>query len=46
LKKYNNDTDLGMKPGNDLESPRIALTDLEKDVNKAISKTIRKQQQR
>ncbi|CAF0728757.1 unnamed protein product [Adineta steineri] len=34
-KKYDTDTDLGIKPGNNLESPRIALAEVEKNVNKA-----------
>ena len=37
-KKYDNGTDLGMKPGNGLESPHIALVDVEKGINKARSK--------
>ncbi|UJR33894.1 hypothetical protein I4U23_021314 [Adineta vaga] len=35
LKKFDNNTDLGMKPGNDLESPRIPLEEVEKTVNKS-----------
>ena len=37
--KYDNGTDLGMKPGNGLDSPHIALAEVEKNVNKAISMT-------
>jgi len=38
-KKHDNETDLGMKPGNGLESPHIAVVDVEKNVNKARSKS-------
>lgn len=37
-KKFDNETDLGMKPGNGLDSPHIALSDVMKGVNKARSK--------
>jgi hypothetical protein len=36
-RKFDNQTDIGIKPGNGLHSPRIALADVEKNVNKAIS---------
>ena len=36
-RKFDNQTDIGIKPGNGLHSPRIALADVEKNVSKPIS---------
>ena len=38
FKKYDNPVDLGIKPANRLQSPKIALADVEKNVNKSTSK--------
>jgi hypothetical protein len=38
-RKYDNHIDIGMKPGNGLKSPTIAVTDVEKNVNQSIGKT-------